>query len=111
MPISILHDFTKSILQKYALHKNFVFYFSHDKALCADVSLLATHTVMTGMVRVNNVVWEMHLSHTSESILKKTEGELSVIYIAKQRDDDSDDNNIASALLITEIRTERDFLS
>ena len=95
MAISILHDFAKLILLKYALDKNFVFYFSLDKALSADASLLAT--VTTGMVRVDNVVWEEHLTHTSDSILKKTERECSVIYVAKQRDEDDDISTIASA--------------
>jgi len=86
MAISILHDFAKLILQKYGLDKNFIFYFSLDKTLSADASLLATVTT------VWFVVWEEHLSRTSDSILKKTEGERLVIYVEKQCDEDEDED-------------------
>ena len=93
-PISILHEFAKSILQKSVLDKHFIFQFSLDKALSAGAELLAT--VTTAIVGVNHVVWEECLSLGSSTVLKKTEGERSVIYVPKQRDDTSNADTIAA---------------
>ena len=89
-PISIFHDFAKSILQKYVLDKHFVFQFSLDKAISTDAELLAT--VRTAIVGVNHVVWKECLSLGSSTVLKKH----SVIYIPKQRDDTSNADTIAA---------------
>lgn len=49
------------------------------------------------MVQVGHDVWMEGLSLSSGSVFKKSEGNRSVMYIPKQREDNSDAGTIASA--------------